>query len=681
MAIEFQCKQCGKSYRVTDEKSGWRVKCKACSALIMIPVPAKEDLEFLDVLEEEDLEEYEDISYLVDRKKSSPFGTEQNASPESDRTGKWILLGGGTLVVLLLVGLGLYLTLPAGQEVEQVAESDQPAFEPPVKSEPEAAPSGPILSKPDEPKSVEPKPVTSKPVEEPKPMVPRPVAPKQAEPKLAKSRPVEPMPVKPKPVAPKPAESKPAKPEPTAMPVVKATPKKPEAPAVVKAEPVEEIVTQETMSPERYHKVEDSLSKIMNAFHNYSQTHRGLVPDPKIFKHYYDDQGRLKVSWRVHLLPFLEEELLYQRFKLDEAWDSPINQAAAKYMPAIYRSPETPAASNRTRFRGFEDPESVAQPATAGRARDRGTSSVASIFTVGSRGRMRDVIDGISNTVMLIETGPDQAVEWTKPGELDLASVSKSIGKTPLGIPTAFIDGRIRLLKSSIDDETWRSVIHPADRAKVDLDKLLLKVRRPIKVTTPENNLVQLKKISFGILRFIDSHRRFPPATEHVIKGKELLSWRVHLLPSLGAHTLYAQFKLDEPWDSPHNIKLLELMPDVYECEGVTQPGLTSIMKFVGPGTPFQVDKPGPTYSRIPDGRKYTILYVKAGPDKAVPWTKPEDLTLDLENPHQSLGTIKGDHFQAGIADGTVREIKTDISAEKLKNLINHQDGQVVGDF
>ncbi|HAW28527.1 MAG TPA: hypothetical protein DCY03_10480, partial [Planctomycetaceae bacterium] len=144
---------------------------------------------------------------------------------------------------------------------------------------------------------------------------------------------------------------------------------------------------------------------------------------------------------------------------------------------------------------------------------------------------------------------------------------------------------------------------------------------------------------------------------------------------------LYAQFKLDEPWDSPHNIKLLELMPDIYECEGVTQPGLTSIMKFVGPGTPFQVDKPGPTYSRIPDGRKYTILYVKAGPDKAVPWTKPEDLTLDLENPHQSLGTIKGDHFQAGIVDGTVREIKTDISAEKLKNLINHQDGQVVGDF
>ncbi|MAC52735.1 MAG: hypothetical protein CME31_09335, partial [Gimesia sp.] len=28
MAIEFQCKQCGKSYRVTDEKSGWRGKCK-----------------------------------------------------------------------------------------------------------------------------------------------------------------------------------------------------------------------------------------------------------------------------------------------------------------------------------------------------------------------------------------------------------------------------------------------------------------------------------------------------------------------------------------------------------------------------------------------------------------------------------------------------------------------------
>ncbi|MCA9006797.1 MAG: DUF1559 domain-containing protein, partial [Planctomycetaceae bacterium] len=465
------------------------------------------------------------------------------------------------------------------------------------------------------------------------------------------------------------------------MTVAAATSKLPEPPAVAKAEPTKEVATQPTMSYERYQAVEDSLGKIAGAFHNLAAIYQAFMPDPKIYKRYYDGQGRLKVSWRVHLLPYLGEEVLFQRFKLDEAWDSPINKAAAKYMPAIYRSPETPTGSNLTRFRGFEDPKIVAPPENAGRSRGRGANAVASMFTAGSTGRMRDIIDGFSNTVFLVEVGPDQAVEWTKPGELDLASASKSVGKTPLGIPTAFIDARIRLLKSDIDDETWRSLIHPADRAKVDIDKLSLRVRRSLNVKAPDKNLAQMKKVSSGLLRFVDTHRRFPPASKHLRKGQQLLSWRVHLLPSLDAHSLYEQFKLDEPWDSPHNIKLLKLMPDVYECEGVTQPGMTSIMHFVGPGTPFQEDRPGPQFSSFPDGVKYTILYVRAGADKAVPWTKPEDLTLNPDDPIQSLGTIKGDHFQAGIADGTVREIKTDIPAEKLKNLINHEDGEVIGDF
>ncbi|QDU47917.1 DUF1559 family PulG-like putative transporter [Gimesia panareensis] len=734
MVIQFRCEQCGKEYQVADEMRGWRLTCKACAASIRIPETSAEDeellegsdwieedeepeptpeptpepiaepevLEVLEWIEEDDEigelelleedtpaeEEYEDISSLVDRRKKRSEEKQQHASSGSGGAGKWLLMGGGTLVLLLLVGLGLYLIFPSGEDAEQVAETT-----PPGETEADAEASGPILIKPEvrEPEPVEPQPVASKPVE-PKPVVPQPVMPKPAlpkpavpkpvEPKLAKSKPVEPMPAKPKPVVPQPVEPKPDLPTPAAKPVAQDTSKKSEIPAVVKLKfRQKEPVTQPTMSPERYDAVTDSFRKMTNAFHNMADIYQGFMPDPKIYKKYYDEEGRLKVSWRVHLLPYLEEEVLYRRFKLDEPWDSPANKEAAKYMPDVYRSPETPADSNLTRFRGFEDLESVVPPATVGRARGRGASAVASIFTVGSKGRMRDIIDGSSNTIFFIEAGPDQAVEWTKPGELDLASASKSVGKTPLGIPTAFVDGRIRLLKSSIDDETWRSAIHPADRVKLDIDKLSLKIRRVVKVATPEKNLAQMQKISLGLRRFVDSHRRLPPASEHVMKGKQLLSWRVHLLPSLDAYALYAQFKLDEPWDSPHNIKLLELMPDVYECEGVTQPGMTSIMTFVGPGTPFQVDRPGPLYRQFRDGRKYTILFVKAGPDKAVPWTKPEDLPVDPEGPLKSLGTIQGDHFQAGIADGTVHEIKTDIPAETLKHLINHQDGKVVGDF
>src|SRR5205807_1197555 len=51
---------------------------------------------------------------------------------------------------------------------------------------------------------------------------------------------------------------------------------------------------------------------------------------------------------------------------------------------------------------------------------------------------------------------------------------------------------------------------------------------------------------------------RLPPAVTYANDGKPLLSWRVMLLPYLEQDALYRAFRLDEPWDSPHNIQLLE---------------------------------------------------------------------------------------------------------------------------
>lgn len=47
--------------------------------------------------------------------------------------------------------------------------------------------------------------------------------------------------------------------------------------------------------------------------------------------------------------------------------------------------------------------------------------------------------------------------------------------------------------------------------------------------------------------------------------GKPLLSWRVALLPYIEEASRFGQFALDEPWDSPHNIKMLAAMPSKYE--------------------------------------------------------------------------------------------------------------------
>src|SRR5262249_5899033 len=47
----------------------------------------------------------------------------------------------------------------------------------------------------------------------------------------------------------------------------------------------------------------------------------------------------------------------------------------------------------------------------------------------------------------------------------------------------------------------------------------------------------------------------FPGGAPQGKEGKALLSWRVTLLPYLEQQNLFNQFHLDEPWDSPHNIK------------------------------------------------------------------------------------------------------------------------------
>lgn len=184
----------------------------------------------------------------------------------------------------------------------------------------------------------------------------------------------------------------------------------------------------------------------------------------------------------------------------------------------------------------------------------------------------------------------------------------------------------------------------------------------------------QMKLIALGFHNFHDTYTRFPPADAHLVDGKPLLSWRVHMLPQLGHAELYKQFNLKEPWDSPHNSALLEKIPNVFYCDDVKQPGYTSIMTFSGKGTPFQ-GGPGPQIRHFTDGTSNTILFVKAGPDKAVPWTKPVDLPFDANNPLSVMGQSFDGVFITAAADGSIRKITTDMPAQTIKNLIQHRDG------
>lgn len=72
--------------------------------------------------------------------------------------------------------------------------------------------------------------------------------------------------------------------------------------------------------------------------------------------------GRPLLSWRVALLPYLEQTALYEQFHLDEPWDSPHNRPLADRMPAVFETPGFPAPQAKTRIRGVDAPGAMFGP-------------------------------------------------------------------------------------------------------------------------------------------------------------------------------------------------------------------------------------------------------------------------------------------------------------------------------
>lgn len=108
------------------------------------------------------------------------------------------------------------------------------------------------------------------------------------------------------------------------------------------------------------------------------------------------------------------------------------------------------------------------------------------------------------------------------------------------------------------------------------------------------NCAANLAALRTAILRFEAENGTLPPAFSVDANGSPLLSWRVLILPYLGpeAAALYERFRLDEPWDSPHNLPLAAEIPDVFRCPSARlEDDKTSYAAIVGPDSLF--DKSG----------------------------------------------------------------------------------------
>jgi serine/threonine protein kinase len=194
-----------------------------------------------------------------------------------------------------------------------------------------------------------------------------------------------------------------------------------------------------------------------------------------------------------------------------------------------------------------------------------------------------------------------------------------------------------------------------------------------------------IKQLGLAVHNYNSARAHLPQQAIFSKNGQPLLSWRVALLPYLDQALLYQKFKLDEPWDSPHNRALLKYMPPVYmpaEESPTAEPYTTYYQVFVGTNSAIgPLFEPNPNFSmRIsggcPDGTSGTFLIVEAG--TSVPWTKPEDIVYDPAKPLPKLGGVFKDGIVAGFGDGSVRFLSRDLDEETIRSLITRNGGEPV---
>ena len=180
----------------------------------------------------------------------------------------------------------------------------------------------------------------------------------------------------------------------------------------------------------------NNLKQLALAMYNYESTYNHF-PAAAV----YDKNGKPLLSWRVLVLPYIEQDGLYKEFHLDEPWDSDHNKKLLEKMPPLFAAGDEQALKNHeTHYQTFV--------------------GKGSIFD-GKKGvKIQDITDGTSNTIMIVEA--KKAVPWTKPEDVpfDAGKLVPKLGGLFEGIfNVAFADGSVRSMPLTIKEEKLRALV------------------------------------------------------------------------------------------------------------------------------------------------------------------------------------------------------------------------------
>jgi hypothetical protein len=185
------------------------------------------------------------------------------------------------------------------------------------------------------------------------------------------------------------------------------------------------------------------IKQIGMALLQYESEHRHFPPGAIT-----NAEGHPLLSWRVAILPQLGYRSLFERFHMDEAWDSPHNRALLAEMPPLYACPSLSASEEFVT--GYQ--------AVVGPKPELG--SIGTLFEWNRGVEIREVIDGTSNTVAAIEVR--RPILWTQPDDPRFdqdSSLPEFASGHPGGFHAVFADGSTRFVKTSVEPQILRAIV------------------------------------------------------------------------------------------------------------------------------------------------------------------------------------------------------------------------------
>lgn len=199
----------------------------------------------------------------------------------------------------------------------------------------------------------------------------------------------------------------------------------------------------------RISQCQNNLKQIAVALHNYHDVFRHF---PTAFSGGAD--GTPWHSWRVDILPFIEQQPLYNSYRFWEPWNGPTNSTLSKAAPACLRCPFDEGPTTDTSYLAVTGPGTIWPD-------DKAT-------------QFRDVLDGPSQTIMVVEVA-NSGVHWMEPRDLRIDELDFKINGKPgnsissnhiRGAAVLFVDGHVELLSPETTADTIKSRMLAADEAE-----------------------------------------------------------------------------------------------------------------------------------------------------------------------------------------------------------------------